>query len=87
MEVFNSFGRTLELPFIVATGPRIHQHEDEYSVFMTPSYIPAIVDYILYHQWKRVHYMYDSDEGIPVNSITFVGTFYILTSYLFLVVS
>lgn len=67
MEVFNSFGRILELPFIVATGPRVHQHDDEYSLFMTPSYIPAVVDYILHNQWKRVHYMYDSDDGIAVN--------------------
>ncbi|XP_062608142.1 glutamate receptor-like [Saccostrea cucullata] len=64
MEVVNSFGRTLELPFIVSTGPRIHHPGNHYSVFMTPSYIPAVVDYILYNNWQKVYYMYDSDEGL-----------------------
>lgn len=64
MEVIDSFGPTLDLPFIVSTGPRVHRHENGSTIFMTPSYIPAIVDYIIFSEWKRVYYMYDSNEGM-----------------------
>lgn len=64
MEVIDSFGPTLDLPFIVSTGPRVHRHDNGSTIFMTPSYIPAIVDYIIFNEWNRVYYMYDSNEGM-----------------------
>lgn len=64
MEVIDSFGPTLDLPFIVSTGPRVHRHDNGSTIFMTPSYIPAIVDYIIFNEWNRVYYMYDSNEGL-----------------------
>lgn len=63
MEVINSIGQTLELPFIVSTGPRSHLLKNSFSIIMTPSYIPAIVDYIIFNEWKIVYYMYDSEDG------------------------
>uniref|UniRef100_K1QYF3 Glutamate receptor n=1 Tax=Magallana gigas TaxID=29159 RepID=K1QYF3_MAGGI len=64
MEVINSFGPTLDLPFIVSTGPRVHRQDNGSTIFMTPSYIPAIVDYIIFNDWKRVYFIYDSNEGL-----------------------
>lgn len=64
MEVINSFGPTLDLPFIVSTGPRVHRQDNGSTIFMTPSYIPAIVDYIIFNDWKRVYFIYDSNEGM-----------------------
>ena len=63
MEVINSIGQALELPFIVSTGPRSHLLKNSFSIIMTPSYIPAIVDYIIFNEWKIVYYMYDSEDG------------------------
>nr|XP_022321406.1 glutamate receptor 2-like [Crassostrea virginica] len=64
MEVINSIGQTLELPFIVSAGPRSHLLKNSFSIIMTPSYIPAIVDYIIFNEWKIVYYMYDSEDGL-----------------------
>jgi len=64
LDIVESLTRTFNMPYLspsaamwsekMATGFEIH---------MKPDFSIAIVDMVLHLEWKKVHYVYDSDEG------------------------
>ena len=59
-----SYMSAFHIPFIT-TGQSVNasgQHE-QYNVYMRPYLADAIVDVMKHYGWRRVHYIYDSQDG------------------------
>jgi hypothetical protein len=37
-------------------------HKYKYLLHITPSYIPAIVDFVKYHKWRTIFYLHDEND-------------------------
>ena len=36
---------------------------DSYVISMSPSFIEPVIDFIIFFQWDRIFYLFDSDDG------------------------
>ena len=36
---------------------------DSYVISMCPSFIEPVIDFIIFFQWDRIFYLFDSDDG------------------------
>ena len=65
LDIVQSITRTFQMPFLTPSTSMWTGHSASgFEVHMKPDYAFAIVDMILYFEWKKIHYVYDSDEGV-----------------------
>lgn len=66
-DTLHSFANAFEMPFVTPWFPEKTGDMEEsaqFAVQMQPLYHQAIVDLILYYDWKSVIYIYQSSEGL-----------------------
>ncbi|XP_052792191.1 glutamate receptor 2-like [Mya arenaria] len=65
LDIVQSFTRTFHMPFLSpSTAMWTDKSAAGFEIHMKPDYSFAIIDMILYFEWKKIHYVYDSDEGL-----------------------
>lgn len=65
IDIVQAITRTFHMPYISpSTTLRTAMTGSGFEVHMKPAYAEAIVDMILHFEWTKVHYVYDSDEGM-----------------------
>lgn len=65
LDIVQSITRTFHMPYLSQTTSMwTDKSPSGYEIHMKPDYAFAIVDMILYYEWTKIHYVYDSDEGI-----------------------
>lgn len=64
LDIVQSFTRTFHMPYLSPSASMwTSKSASGFEVHMKPDYSQAIIDMILYFQWTKIHYVYDSDEG------------------------
>ncbi|XP_067664022.1 glutamate receptor 2-like isoform X1 [Haliotis asinina] len=64
-DIVKSFSKTFHMPFITPSLSRIAVSEESiFELHMRPDYTYALTDVIQYLNWRQVHFLYDSDEGL-----------------------
>ncbi|XP_041357415.1 glutamate receptor 2-like [Gigantopelta aegis] len=60
-----SYSQALNVPYVIYSTSR-NAPADGYTfdITLSPSYIEAIIDIIKYFSWKKVYYLFDSDDGL-----------------------
>ena len=43
--------------------PQLSSSEDPYQLYIRPSYIAGVLDIVSKKQWKKIYYIYESNEG------------------------
>ncbi|PVD34157.1 hypothetical protein C0Q70_05420 [Pomacea canaliculata] len=63
--VIQSFSHALHVPYVIYTSNR-NQAADGYTYdfSVSPAYIDAIIDIIRFFQWRKIYYLFDSDDGL-----------------------
>ncbi|XP_045204260.2 glutamate receptor 3-like [Mercenaria mercenaria] len=65
LDIVQSFTKTFHMPYLSpSTSMWTPKSEFGYEVHLKPDFSYAIMDMILYFEWPKVHYVYDSDEGL-----------------------
>ncbi|KAL5012642.1 hypothetical protein ScPMuIL_011193 [Solemya velum] len=66
LDIIQSFTRTFHMPYLSPSlSEDTAQHgNDSFEIHMKPPHTQAIIDIIRHFGWTRVHYLYDSDEGL-----------------------
>nr|KAG5705420.1 hypothetical protein BaRGS_004547 [Batillaria attramentaria] len=63
--IVRSFTSTFHMPFVTPSSVSpVRKDELRYELHVRPDNTPAIVDVIRHFQWRHIHYLYDSDEGL-----------------------
>lgn len=64
LDIAQSITKTFHMPYLSpSTSMWTPKSENGFEVHMKPDFSYAIVDMILYFEWTKIHYVYDSDEG------------------------
>ena len=62
-DAIESYGKAMQIPVIIYNDVRkIPKEEYKYLLHITPSYIPAIVDFVKYHKWRTIFYLHDEND-------------------------
>ena len=70
LDIVQSFTRTFHMPFLSPSTPSSTiKPGPTFEIHMKPEFAYAIIDMILHFEWRKIHYLYDSDEG----KLTFLG--------------
>ncbi|KAK3594266.1 hypothetical protein CHS0354_023656, partial [Potamilus streckersoni] len=63
--IIQSYSQALNMPFITPFLTRGTQQETyNYEICLYPSFVEPVIDFIKYFQWKRVFYLFDSDDAL-----------------------
>ncbi|KAK3606415.1 hypothetical protein CHS0354_042068 [Potamilus streckersoni] len=63
--IIRDFTRTFHMPYLSpSTAPLEIKPQQNFEIHMKPDYSLAIIDMIEYFGWPRMHYLYDSDDGL-----------------------
>lgn len=63
--IFESYSRAFRIPFFIPTQTRgAFKDADSYIVSMYPSFIDGVIELIKFFKWKRIFYLFDSDDGM-----------------------
>ena len=64
LDIVQSFTRTFHMPFLSPSTPSSTiKPGPTFEIHMKPEFAYAIIDMILHFEWRKIHYLYDSDEG------------------------
>ena len=63
LTTIQSYTDTFNVPFIVLSMPQLSSSEDPYQLYIRPSYIAGVLDIVSNKQWKKIYYIYESNEG------------------------
>ncbi|GFW54946.1 hypothetical protein TNCV_2785611 [Trichonephila clavipes] len=59
-----SYSNTFQVPFISPAFPELSSDRPAYyGLSLRPRYLRAILDVIIYYNWKIIYYLYDTDGG------------------------
>lgn len=62
--VVQAYSNALHLPVFVLNVATRHQLPSyPFEIHMSPSYMPAITELINFYRWRRIFYIFDSDDG------------------------
>lgn len=79
-DTFHSYANTFQMPFVTPWFPEKVLAPSsgfmDYALSMRPEYHKAIIDTVKYYGWKRIIYLYDSNEGM------YYFIFYLLMSHI-----
>ncbi|XP_014780672.1 glutamate receptor 2 isoform X2 [Octopus bimaculoides] len=63
--VVQAYSNALHLPVFVLNVATRHQLPSyPFEIHMSPSYMPAITELINFYRWRRIFYIFDSDDGL-----------------------
>lgn len=66
-DTFHSYSNTFQMPFVTPWFPEKVLAPSsgfmDYALSMRPEYHKAIIDTVKYYGWKRIIYLYDSNDG------------------------
>jgi hypothetical protein len=86
MRSIESLARTFNMPYITPAGPssstpasaipalaknRTALARNAFTLYLRPAYRNALVGLVQYYQWKKVYYIYDTNEGWSLTSAGF----------------
>ena len=59
-----SYSQVLNVPYVIYSTSR-NAPADGYTfdITLSPSYIEAIIDIIKFYSWRKVYYLFDTDDG------------------------
>lgn len=65
LATIQSYSDTFQVPFLLISSAPIPDDvtSDSFQFFLTPVFIQGLLDIVIYKQWHRVFYIYDTDEG------------------------
>lgn len=63
LTTIQSYTDTFNVPFIALSMPQLSSSEDPYQLYIRPSYIAGVLDIVSKKQWKKIYYIYESNEG------------------------
>ncbi|XP_060535299.1 glutamate receptor 1-like [Cylas formicarius] len=67
-DTLHSYSNTFQMPFVTPWFPEKVKAPSsgflDYAISMRPEYHQAIVDTVKYYGWRRIIYMYDSNDGL-----------------------
>lgn len=65
LATIQSYSDTFQVPFLLISSAPIPDDvtSDSFQFFLTPVVIQGLLDIVMYKQWQRVFYIYDTDEG------------------------
>lgn len=70
-DTFHSYSNTFQMPFVTPWFPEKVLAPSsgflDYAISMRPEYHQAIIDTVKYYGWKRIIYLYDSNDGKSEN--------------------
>ncbi|ESO90630.1 hypothetical protein LOTGIDRAFT_122838, partial [Lottia gigantea] len=64
LATIQSYSNTFKVPFITISMAQNTSSKDSYQIYMRPLYIHAIIKVLEHFDWRKVSYIYDSDEGL-----------------------
>ncbi|KAL5012952.1 hypothetical protein ScPMuIL_011503 [Solemya velum] len=66
LDIIHSFTKTFHMPYLShsLSSDTAQDGDGNFEIHMKPPYTQAIIDVIRHFKWTRVHYLYDSDEGL-----------------------
>lgn len=66
LATIQSYSDTFQVPFLLISSAPIPDDvtSDSFQFFLTPVFIQGLLDIVIYKQWHRVFYIYDTDEGL-----------------------
>lgn len=66
LATIQSYSDTFQVPFLLISSAPIPDDvtSDSFQFFLTPVVIQGLLDIVMYKQWQRVFYIYDTDEGL-----------------------
>lgn len=63
--VVQAYSNALHLPvFVVNVATRHQLPSYPFEINMSPSFVPAITELIHFFRWRRIYYIFDSDDGL-----------------------
>ncbi|KAL5011711.1 hypothetical protein ScPMuIL_010262 [Solemya velum] len=63
--VLQSYSQSLQIPWITANPARSSAFEQySFQLSLCPTFVDAVADFIKYFQWKKIYYLFDSDDGL-----------------------
>uniref|UniRef100_T1IZK5 Ionotropic glutamate receptor C-terminal domain-containing protein n=1 Tax=Strigamia maritima TaxID=126957 RepID=T1IZK5_STRMM len=67
-DTFQSYSNTFQMPYITPNFPEKVQEPSSatinFALGLRPNYIRAVLDLIEFYRWKKIIYLYDSDDGL-----------------------
>lgn len=65
LRTLKTYINRLHMPYITTSQPMVTPDQMlGYELYMLPDYTKALLDLITHYHWKRIHYVYDSNEGM-----------------------
>ena len=63
-DTLHSYSNTFQMPFVTPWFPENIQTQPlDYALGVRPDYHQAIIDTIRFYNWKKIIYLYDSNDG------------------------
>lgn len=66
-DTLHSYSNTFQMPFVTPWFPEKvltpSSGSLDYAISMRPEYHQAIIDTVKYYNWKKIVYLYDSNDG------------------------
>lgn len=64
VEVVESYSRRFRMPFVSpGLSFTVDPEQPNFEIYLRPDHTNAVIDMVKFYGWRRVHYLYDSNEG------------------------
>ncbi|XP_046373507.1 glutamate receptor-like isoform X1 [Haliotis cracherodii] len=64
LATIQSYTNTFKVPFLTFSMAQNTSSNNSFQIYMRPLFVNAIIDVIAHYEWKRIYYIYDTDEGL-----------------------
>ncbi|GAB1597397.1 glutamate receptor, partial [Argonauta hians] len=65
VEVVESYSRRFHMPFVSpGLSFTVDPDQPNFELYLRPDHTKAVIDMVKFYGWRRVHYLYDSNEGL-----------------------
>jgi len=59
------------MPYVTPSQPPLYDRADSagFTLYMQPVYHQAVIDVVKYYKWTRLYYIYNTLEGLSVDTL------------------